>query len=435
MSAALTHLAQMFFTEDKNKDRVLAQSEIKSLFQTYFPRLPDPDAVMARLGQATTVTLPQFVAVVYVAVRGDNFMQNWSARDGPGDAGDPSDPLAHRQRLLRCFAVLEKDYRRTAPHGAIALEDILVPREHPLSPAPPPPRAPQTCEGCGAGRCEYGCPHAACRFAVCAACYAQGLRAHVAAPGGPGTKVQRDAVVQLIRGAFAAVDADRDGSLDLFEYMALGAVVSTHSHYTDLAVECADPGVVKQTLCWLQRHMPSAGAAGPGMTYPELRAFCEHQLGLAPADRAWFDTAQRGGRLRVQALCEFLHARLRRPAPAAGPGPPRTARRAVYAIPDREASFRQQQQPVFTRVDPDRVKKLKQLGAGGQCTAFLVTYAGTQCVAKVPKAGLDDWTRRHMVTAAALQQTITSPFVAQVLRIDIPGGRGGGGGGPGADQP
>ena len=44
---------------------------------------------------------------------------------------------------------------------------------------------------------------------MCQTCYGRGLRAHVVAPGGRGNKMQRDAVIQLIRSMFSAVDTDR----------------------------------------------------------------------------------------------------------------------------------------------------------------------------------------------------------------------------------
>ena len=33
--------------------------------------------------------------------------------------------------------------------------------------------------------------------------------------------------------------------------MVLGSIVSTFSHYKDLAAECSNPGRVKQMLCWI----------------------------------------------------------------------------------------------------------------------------------------------------------------------------------------
>ena len=39
-------------------------------------------------------------------------------------------------------------------------------------------------------------------------------------------------------------------------------------------------------------------------------------------------------------------------------------------------AVKQQLQPTFINVDPNKVKKLKKLGAGGQCMAFLVQYSG-----------------------------------------------------------
>jgi serine/threonine protein kinase len=231
--------------------------------------------------------------------------------------------------------------------------------------------------------------------------------------------MQRDAVIQLIRSMFSAVDTDRDGSLDVFEYMVLGSIVSTFSHYKDLAAECSNPGRVKQMLCWIRSQLTSKDDHGPGMTYPEFRTFCEDKMCMPTAEETWFDKAKTKGKLRMQELCEFLHSKLLPHsafARSAAPAIRRMARRNTHVIPDKFA-VKQQLQPTFINVDPNKVKKLKKLGAGGQCMAFLVQYSGTKCVAKIPKAELGEWARENMVKAAALQKTITSPFVAQILGI------------------
>ena len=68
-----------------------------------------------------------------------------------------------------------------------------------------------------------------------------------------------------------------------------------------------------------------------------------------------------------------------------------------------------------TKVDPNKIKKQKKLGAGGQCIAWLATYQGVQCVAKIPRASIDRETRRMMMDAAKMQQTIKHPCVGHVF--------------------
>ena len=393
----------------------LSHKQVERYFARWLPNQPSPAALV--MGCGSTLSIRDLIKVLYQSLRGDQFLQNHSPQDFS---------KLNKQLLAESLRVLETDFRRAAQDdGHITLQDLLKGSEHALVAgkveAPVPPR----CVGCDAPTCEYRCPFIACRFDVCTECWNEGLRAHVVQPGGNGPKVQRDAIILQTRAIFAMTNADDSGALTFFEYILMAYVFTKSFHYRDLCPTSDASNLVRQSLTWVAKQMrefnPSGNATGPASTLtlnrPQFTQFAEQKLEVAPQDAAAaFDKFRTDGVVPVMGVFQFMYALLR---PEGKQGAlsimPKKPRRPTNPVLPSVSSPLASEQVTFSNVEPRRVKKLKRLGGGGQCHAWLATYQGVTLVAKVPRPNSDGHARRAMLEAGRLQQHVKHPFVTHVF--------------------
>jgi len=405
VKVGMGELERLFRRYDGDSDGALDRSQALRLFQERLPRVPNGLLTSVLGPQHPHLRFSEFVKLLHASL---------GSRLAPAMPPQATlDPGRMWKELEEGYAVLEEDFQVLGRGQSVQVADIVAPATHYVQ-AMALAQSHQ-CDACHQ-KAAYGCPITGCAFFVCQSCYNGGIQSHV--PALPGHN--RQMVTQLIRDQFAKADVQNSRSLSFFEYVFLASACCDAISYRAVCPTTRDAPAVKRAMLVIHEDF-ARYAVNDRLSWDALQRYFHDRVGTVPpkALSAYAQLAGSRGHLTLREFLAFLylllrpsgkyaHAHLHQPAKPVVPSPAVTVTSDTVSRP---------QLPQFSTVDLRRVIWGKQLGRGGQSTAYRVTYDGATLVCRKPNPGTTPVALQEMIRGARIHMKLRHPNIARMVGI------------------